>query len=71
MLEGSAVSRPLTSQWAADIRIVMAGLRFILRVLPLVFWPLQTIDFIGYSACLICGVGLRASWRWQVRRTPP
>jgi hypothetical protein len=33
-----------------------------LRALPLVFWPLQTIDFIGYSACLICGVGLRTFW---------
>ena len=55
----------VTSQWAADIQIVMAGLRFILRalpwflrVLPLVFWPLQPIDFTGYSARLICGVGL-------------
>ena len=51
-----------------DIRIVMAGLAFILRVLPLVFegptpafCPLQSIEFIGYSACLICGVAPRST----------
>jgi hypothetical protein len=47
---------------AADIRIVIAGLRFKLRVLPLVFWPLQPIDFIGYSARLICGVAPRVQF---------
>jgi hypothetical protein len=36
----------------------MAGLRFILRVLPLVFWPLPAIDFIGYSGWHYCGVAL-------------
>ena len=70
----------VTSQWAADIRIVDGSSRFILRVLPLAFLPLQTIDFIGYSGCLICGMGLcisAASRHFlgllggvQVRRTP-
>jgi hypothetical protein len=44
----------------------MAGLRFIERIpTPGVFegptpgfLPLQAIEVVGYSACLICGVGL-------------
>jgi hypothetical protein len=32
------------------------SLCFILRVLPLASQPLEPLDFIGYSACLICGV---------------